>query len=348
MQTAPTLTARSRIDSSSPYRPALRDAIKAFEWVPALEDSKARVMAALSRTHPSVGEAVAVIETDLGLTTAVLRAANAEQPSDHTRIASVPAAVDALGSGALHALVNRWPTFRPLGSQSLPLHSLSTHLNATRLAGDAIARAVGHDARHELRALALLHDIGKLVLAHAWSTYAQRLNAGAGTPEERLALERRLLGLDHASVGALVIDRWGLPRGVATIVARHHAEDAEERGALVRLADMLAHHSHGHPVGEEALVRAAVRIGLERRALRRLMFELPRAPSGRLPEPSPLTPMQAKVLRMLSQSKKYKVIAAELGLSESTVRSHAHALFATLDVADRAQAVLLASERGWL
>jgi DNA-binding NarL/FixJ family response regulator len=30
------------------------------------------------------------------------------------------------------------------------------------------------------------------------------------------------------------------------------------------------------------------------------------------------------------------------------VRSHAHALFATLDVADRAQAVLLASERGWL
>ena len=187
---APILAARvrpeprpERSDARGPsgYGAALPEAIKAFDRLPALEDSKARVVAALSLEHPSIGEAVAVIETDPGLTAAVLRAANAEQPAGRKRIASVPAAVDALGSGGLFTLVSRWPTFRPLGGESLPLHSLSTHLNATRLASDAIARAIDFDARHQLRAIALLHDIGKLVLARAWSAYPRRLNGSVAS-----------------------------------------------------------------------------------------------------------------------------------------------------------------------
>jgi DNA-binding NarL/FixJ family response regulator len=44
----------------------------------------------------------------------------------------------------------------------------------------------------------------------------------------------------------------------------------------------------------------------------------------------------------------YKEIAAELGISASTVRSHAHATYVTLRVNDRAQAVLRATEMGWI
>ena len=38
----------------------------------------------------------------------------------------------------------------------------------------------------------------------------------------------------------------------------------------------------------------------------------------------------------------------ELGLEVSTVRSHAHSVYRKLGVVDRAQAVLIASGRGWL
>ena len=58
--------------------------------------------------------------------------------------------------------------------------------------------------------------------------------------------------------------------------------------------------------------------------------------------------MQVKVLQGLSQGMTYKQIAAGLQVSESTVRSHLHKAYQRLGVVDRAQAVLLARDRGWI
>ena len=44
----------------------------------------------------------------------------------------------------------------------------------------------------------------------------------------------------------------------------------------------------------------------------------------------------------------YKQIAHELTLSTSTVRTHLHNIYGKLGAVDRAQAVLIATERGWL
>jgi len=44
----------------------------------------------------------------------------------------------------------------------------------------------------------------------------------------------------------------------------------------------------------------------------------------------------------------YKQIAADLGLSTSIVRTHLHNTYGKLGAVDRAQAVLLATQRGWL
>ena len=41
-------------------------------------------------------------------------------------------------------------------------------------------------------------------------------------------------------------------------------------------------------------------------------------------------------------------IASELGLSTSTVRTHLHNVYGKLGAMDRAQAVLIATERGWI
>ena len=42
------------------------------------------------------------------------------------------------------------------------------------------------------------------------------------------------------------------------------------------------------------------------------------------------------------------MIAAELGVSISTVRTHLHNVYTKLGVDDRAQAVLRATELGWI
>ena len=54
------------------------------------------------------------------------------------------------------------------------------------------------------------------------------------------------------------------------------------------------------------------------------------------------------MLRRLAEGKVYKQIARELGLATSTVRTHLHNTYSKLGAVDRAQAVLIATERGWI
>ncbi|MEV7355486.1 response regulator transcription factor [Kitasatospora sp. NPDC091276] len=61
---------------------------------------------------------------------------------------------------------------------------------------------------------------------------------------------------------------------------------------------------------------------------------------------APLTPREAEVLALLGRGLSNTELAAELTLSESTVKTHVARIFAKLDLRDRAQAVVLAYETG--
>ncbi|HEY0335363.1 MAG TPA: response regulator transcription factor [Stenotrophomonas sp.] len=61
---------------------------------------------------------------------------------------------------------------------------------------------------------------------------------------------------------------------------------------------------------------------------------------------APLTDREIAILRLVSIGKANKQIAAELGLSEETVKGHLKGVFTKLDVADRTHAVTVAARRG--
>ena len=126
-----------------------------------------------------------------------------------------------------------------------------------------------------------MHDIGKLVLLHAYPGYPAQVHRGARTPEERIHQERRELGVDHALVGGVLTRRWGLPATVATVIERHHNSDVEGEAAVIRLADMLAHYEQGGQVSPAEMLKTARAVGLGAEELRRVMYELPSSPSQR-------------------------------------------------------------------
>jgi DNA-binding NarL/FixJ family response regulator len=75
------------------------------------------------------------------------------------------------------------------------------------------------------------------------------------------------------------------------------------------------------------------------------------APFGRAPAPvTPralgLTPRQVDVLRLLLLGKPAKLIARELDVAESTVKTHTSAVLRALNVTTRTQAVVAASRMG--
>ncbi len=106
------------------------------------------------------------------------------------------------------------------------MHRSLVHAQAVARAADRIAQELGLDNRDDLLVAALLHDVGKLVLSRAVPAYTGASDRSV-TPEARSQRERHAWGLDHASLGGLLIRRWELPDKLAAAVAAHHtAQDA--------------------------------------------------------------------------------------------------------------------------
>lgn len=344
------------VDSKGGGKPApgarLAQAFEAVEKFPALIESRARVMRAATAETARVGEIVEAVEADVALTISVLRYAN-RAGGGRGDIASVPAAVDALKPSGVLAIAGTAPVFdffEPNGGWELRPEQFRVHALATQQAAERIGRAIGWAERDELMVAALLHDIGRLVVAKLHPGRRTYFDATSLTPEQRLRQERDQLGIDHALVGGVLARRWNLPQRLAVAIERHHAEDADGLAAAVAAADMVAHYSQGEAVSPERLRTMARRCGLDPDALRELLYELPysRQDTQRVREPCPLSARELDVLRYLSEGMVYKQIAGEMHLSVSTIRTHLHNVYGKIGAVDRAQAVLTARDRGWI
>jgi DNA-binding NarL/FixJ family response regulator len=61
-----------------------------------------------------------------------------------------------------------------------------------------------------------------------------------------------------------------------------------------------------------------------------------------MPEPGTqkVTPRELEILSLLAKGLRYKEIAAQLGISSSTVRAHLHSLYRKMGVGSRTEAVV--------
>src|ERR687893_2070979 len=197
----------------------LTAAFEALELFPALAESRNRVLALVSEEQPSTGDVVQAIESDVALVIAVLRLANAADGPRKGNVESIVGAVDLLSPEAVQGLVMETEVFeffeRGKTWDAAP-ERFRVHAVSVQRAADRLAAAAGYDQRDRLLVTALLHDVGKLVLMHAYPGYPRQVHGPARTPEERLHYERRELGVDHALVGGVLARRWNLPKAVAS------------------------------------------------------------------------------------------------------------------------------------
>ena len=330
----------------------LAEAFEAVERFPVLLESRERVMRAATAETARIGEIVETVESDIALSVAVLRFGNRAGRSPGG-IATIPEAVDVLKPSGVLAIAGTAPIydfFESNGGWELRPELFRIHALSVQRVAEQLSRFAGFADRDELAVASLLHDVGRLVISRLHPGYRSYFDAGARTPEQRLRDEREQLGIDHALVGGVLARRWNIPQRIAVAIERHHADDAEGLAALVGLADMIAHYSHGQAVSPERMRRAALRCDVPIEALRDLLYQLPypRPDTPRASEPCPLSARELDVLKHLSEGKVYKQIAGEMQLSVSTIRTHLHNVYGKIGAVDRAQAVLTARDRGWI
>ncbi|HTA13062.1 MAG TPA: HDOD domain-containing protein [Solirubrobacteraceae bacterium] len=347
--------ASSAIARTPPQRPERRGrltlAFEALDTFPALAEARKRLLSVTATDLHATADVISAVESDMALTIAVLRLANSKQTT-RGGVDTVASAVLLLRPHAIRAVANHVRTFDYFGRADIwkgAPERFRLHALATQYAADRIACAAGYASRDRLAVTSLMHDVGKLVLIHAYPGYPSQIHRGGTTPEQRVDQELRELGVDHALVAGVLIRRWGLPASVAIPIERHHSPEAEGEAQIIRLADMLANYELGARVSPSAMLQSARAIGLSPDKLRWLMHEPPGHGQRRRRRPaSPLSPQELVVLQRLAKGSVYNQIAHDLTLTASTIRSHLHNIYRKLDVPDRAQAVLVANERGWL
>ena len=120
----------------------------------------------------------------MALIIAVLRMANQAQGT-RGRVDTVVAGVELLSAQTVQALAGRVRTFDFFERSSVwdtAPERFRLHALATQHAADRLAAEVGYEHRDRLTVTSLLHDIGKLVLLHAYPGYPAQVHQGAQDP----------------------------------------------------------------------------------------------------------------------------------------------------------------------
>src|SRR3954447_11130684 len=244
----PSLLESPPAPAASPHASAgrrLLAAFQAFEGFPALRRARDEMLAAIPEVSSNPARLIRAVESDPALVIAVLRAG--ARSSRGSKPVDVPAALALLTADQLELTVLDVATYDFFEQSRLwsdAADRFRVHARATQAAMEYVRRAIGLGPRPDLYVAALLHDIGKLILLHAYHRY-EAIWDSRGTPPDRFALESSELGINHALVGGVLARRLGLPDRLVRVIERHHEDDARDDAAMIRLADMLAHYATG-------------------------------------------------------------------------------------------------------
>lgn len=229
-----------------------RSIIDGLGQVPTLPAIVARALEILNQPNASAESAARLIGQDLALSAKVLRLANSAFYGIPRSISSVDQAIVILGFQTVRSLVMSASVLKILGKggkSSLDRKMVWRHSVATALASRIVVRKVGRRLGLDIEAAfmaSLLHKIGVLILDGAeHAEYNKILEEAALEEAQPLPLlERKHLQIDHAALGGMLAEKWGLPEELRDPITHHlspaTAPTQGELAAVVQLSSYLA------------------------------------------------------------------------------------------------------------
>lgn len=224
----------------------LQELVARLRAIPSFPSLYLELMKELQREEPSIEKIAQVVQRDPGMMAKMLQVVNSAAFGLPEKTADLMQAVQFLGWSSVRSIVLSFQVFSfferdrrlPSGfAEALWQHSVRT---------GALARKIMVKSRAEMAdtedacIAGMLHDIGKLMLAHNLS--GQFENALSVAEAEKIPLheaENRVFGACHASAAAYLLGLWGLPAAIVEAVAFHHTPS---RGSVHGMTPLTAVH----------------------------------------------------------------------------------------------------------
>jgi putative nucleotidyltransferase with HDIG domain len=210
--------------------------------LPSLPRTLLSIQRVATDERSSAEDLAACILADQALTMRVLKVVNSvmyRTRHDET-VRTVHRAVIVLGFETVRKLALGLSVFDMMSklSRSPVLADIARHSLATAAMAQVLAEESHAVPAEEAFVIALLHDIGKVVLVECSPAAmdAALADATAGVPT--IEAERRHFGLSHDRAGRRLAERWQLPAEIQNVIGDHH--DIDPLRPPQRLDPMLA------------------------------------------------------------------------------------------------------------
>ncbi len=204
-------------------------------------------LAQLDPDSPTFPEAVEELaRLDPPLTARLLHLTQTGMRVPETAMPSIGTAINYIGARRLAETVTSLSVMRVFvpttrGQRNLWFHAIQTAVAARRIAEMAPADSV---APEQAYLAGLMHDLGRFIM---YDRSPRELGQVDEThwcsPAELVAAEIGICGFDHAALGGLACERWGMPDPVTEMVRVHHTYDrdaiAAQPSGLPRLVQVL-------------------------------------------------------------------------------------------------------------
>ena len=189
-----------------------------------------------------------VVAYDSALSARVWRIANSSCYNFPRKLETIESAVGILGELDLRNLVLATTLIGSMSSldcADFDIDEFWLHSLRCGITGRLITASTGGYDSETLFLAGILHDIGILVLYQQDASLSSAINRQINQHHQlRDQAERELLGFDHAEIGYLLIQSWGLPENLCELVHCHHQYQLSRQysrdSQILALANLLA------------------------------------------------------------------------------------------------------------
>jgi len=234
-------------------RQQIDNRLKGCACLPSLASIDSALKELLSADQRYTSQIAEIIRRDPSLTARLLRLVNSVYYGISTPIKNIEEAVFYLGVRQIRQLAVVTPIIEDLqkltGNYRFRWQEFWRHCIATALITRDVIDIIQSPNEETDYVGGLIHDVGKIVMASAFSEHFKEIYIKSSPEDTRSLLERErsILGINHAELGALYLRKQILPEIFVEIVQYHHAPELARNHqnivAAVQVADLLVRHA---------------------------------------------------------------------------------------------------------
>ena len=184
-----------------------------------------RLASVIADENSHITEVTSILREDPSLVAGLLRESNSAASAPSSDIVTVEAAIMRLGLARVLAIATNAAMKGTEAQKALPAYGLGAgglweHSIMCSYVAEAIYRKMPRTVGAEVVTAALLHDIGQIVLDKVLDP--RHFQMARTTNLLVTTAERELVEVDHAELGALLLELWDIPHSITDAVRYHH------------------------------------------------------------------------------------------------------------------------------